>query len=100
MEEQPGREFASADPTAGAQDATFQERPLCTEIPLNACRRLQHLQRPAPSDFSPNAPHASHCGDEHVARGCRGSLKIRVAPSARALSHSNVTTPERGVYEK
>src|SRR5208337_1776043 len=29
MEEQPGREFASADPTAGAQDATFQERPLC-----------------------------------------------------------------------
>ena len=24
MEEQSGREFASADPTAGAQDATFQ----------------------------------------------------------------------------
>ena len=68
--------------TAGAQDATFQERPLCTEIPFNAFPRLQ---RPAPSDFSPDAPHASHCGDEHVARGCRGSLKIRVVPSARAL---------------
>jgi hypothetical protein len=29
-----GREFASADPTAGAQDATFQGHPLCAEIPL------------------------------------------------------------------
>ena len=28
MEEQSGREFASADPTAGAQDATLQERGL------------------------------------------------------------------------
>ena len=26
MEEQSGREFTSADPTAGAQDATLQER--------------------------------------------------------------------------
>src|ERR1039458_1608143 len=35
MEEQSGREFASANPTAGAQDATLQERRLCAEIPLN-----------------------------------------------------------------
>jgi hypothetical protein len=77
MEEQSGGEFASANSTVGAQDAMFQERPRRTEIPLNARRRLQHLQRPAPSDFSRNAPHASHCGDERVARGRRGSLKIR-----------------------
>ena len=35
-------------------------------------------------------------GDEHVARGCRGRLRIRVAPSARALRIGNVTTPGRG----
>ena len=38
-----GREFASADPTAGAQDATFQERRVCPEIPLNTRRSLQHF---------------------------------------------------------
>src|SRR5208337_443045 len=49
MEEQSGREFASADPTAGAQDATLQERGLSPEVPLNPRRRLQHIQRPTPS---------------------------------------------------
>jgi hypothetical protein len=49
MEEQSDRKFASADPTTGAQDATFQERLLGAEIPLNPRRRLQHLQRPTPS---------------------------------------------------
>ena len=38
--EQPGREFASAHPTAGTQDATFQERPVGAEIPVNACRAV------------------------------------------------------------
>src|SRR5271157_4366805 len=45
MEEQSGREFTSADPTAGAQDATLQERGLSPEVPLNPRRRLQHFQR-------------------------------------------------------
>src|SRR5271165_6065626 len=45
MEEQSGREFASADPTAGAQDATLQERGLSPKVSLNPCRRLQHFQR-------------------------------------------------------
>jgi hypothetical protein len=52
MEEQSGRKFAPADPTAGAQDATFQERSLGVEIPLSPRRRLQHLQRPTPSHIS------------------------------------------------
>ena len=43
---------------------------------LNPCRRLQHLQRPAPSHISPNAPQLPRRGDEHVARGGRGRLKI------------------------
>ena len=52
MEEQSGREFASADPTAGAQDATLQDRGLSPEVPLNPRRRLQHFQRPTPSHVS------------------------------------------------
>jgi putative transposase len=73
------REFASADPTTGAQDATFQERSLCAEIPLNPRRRLQHLQRPTPSYISSIAPRATRRGDDHVARGRRGRLKFRTA---------------------
>jgi putative transposase len=79
MEEQSGRKFASADPTGGAQDSTFQERSLCAEIPLNPRRHLQHLQRPTPSHISSNAPCASRRGDDHVAPGRRGRLKFRTA---------------------
>ena len=43
MEEQSGREFASADATAGAQDAAVQESGFGAEISLHARRRLQHL---------------------------------------------------------
>ena len=57
-------EWISADPTAGAQDATFQERSVCAEIPINACRRLQYFQRPTPPHVSSITPGAPHCGDE------------------------------------
>jgi hypothetical protein len=77
--EQSGRKFASADQTTGAQDATFQERSLGAEIPLNPRRRLQHLQRPTPSHISSNAPCASRRGDDHVARGLCRRLKFRTA---------------------
>src|SRR5271157_2851820 len=93
MEEQSGREFTSADPTAGAQDATLQERGLSPEVPLNPRRRLQHIQRPTPSHVSQIPPRATRRGDDHVARGRRGGLKIRKAQTARALSHGNVTVP-------
>jgi transposase-like protein len=43
MEEQSGREFASADATARAQDAAVQEPGFSPEISLHARRRLQHL---------------------------------------------------------
>ncbi len=49
-------EFASADPTAGAQDATLQERGLSPQVPLNPRRRLQHFQRPTPSHVSQITP--------------------------------------------
>src|SRR5271157_1806490 len=85
MEEQSGREFASADPTSGTQDATFQERSLCAEIPLSPRRCLQHFQRPTPSHFSSITPRATRRGDEYVARGRRGRLKSAAASFARAL---------------
>ena len=74
--EQSSREFASADPAAGAQDAAVQEPGFSPEIPVNACRRLQHLQRPTSSHFSSNAPRTSGCGDGHMADRRRSSLKI------------------------
>ena len=43
MEKQSRREFASADATAGVQDATLQERRLGAEIPLDPCRRVGAL---------------------------------------------------------
>src|SRR5947209_5646796 len=92
MEEQSGREFASADPTAGAQDATLQERRLSPEVPLNPRRRVQHFPRPTPSHISSISPRATRRSDDHVARGRRGGLKIRKRRSL-APSHGNVTAP-------
>src|SRR5271165_6490066 len=77
MEEQSGREFASADPTAGAQDATLQERGLSPEVPLNARRLLQHFQRPTPSHVSSISSRATRRRDDNLARGRYGGLKMR-----------------------
>src|SRR5271154_1502567 len=93
MEEQSSGEFASADAAAGAQDAAVQERGFSPEIPVNACRRLQHLQRPTSSHFSPNAPRASRCGDGHMADRRRSSLTIPEPPTLRARPNGNVTSP-------
>jgi hypothetical protein len=75
MAQQPGGEFASADPTTGAQDAGVQERGIGTEISLNACSNLQHFQRPAPSHLSKNAPSLQGVGDADVARSRCCGLK-------------------------
>src|ERR1700693_919195 len=93
MEEQSSREFASTNAAAGAQDAAVQEPGFGPEIPVNACRRLQHLQRPTSSHLSPNAPRASRCGDGHVADRRRSSLKNPEPPTLRACPHGNVTIP-------
>src|SRR5664280_2915258 len=90
MEKQSRREFASADATAEAQDATLQERRFGAEIPLDPCRRVQHLQRPTPSGLRSNASHASRRGDEHMARSSRGSLKLSEA-HFRHLSSGSFT---------
>src|ERR1700722_12563808 len=93
MEEQSSGEFASANAAAGAQDAAVQEPGFSPEIPVNACRRLQHLQRPTSSHLSPNAPRASRCGDGHMADRRRSSLKIPEPPTLRACAHGNLTIP-------
>jgi hypothetical protein len=38
-----GPRIRISDPTAGAQDATFQERRVFAEIPVNTRRSLQHF---------------------------------------------------------
>ena len=73
--EQPGGEFASADPTTRVQDAGLQERRIGAKISLVLRRRLQRLQRPASSDLSLHAPCVSRGGDEHVARGRCGRVR-------------------------
>ena len=69
----------------GAQDATFQERLLRAEIPLSLRRRVQHFQCPTPSHVSSIAPRAPRRGDEHVARGRRGRMKVRTPYRPLAL---------------
>jgi hypothetical protein len=94
MEEQSSGEFASANAAAGVQDAAVQEPGFSPEIPVNACRRLQDLQRPTPSHLSPNPPRASRCGDGHMAdRRRSSSLKIPEPPTLHACPHGNVTIP-------
>ena len=83
---QPRREFAPADPTAGAQDAALQELGLSAKISLRPRCRLQHLQRPTPPHFRFNASHFPRRGDEHVAPGSHGCFKISRAAPHRALS--------------
>jgi hypothetical protein len=85
MEEQSRREFASANPTKGTQDATFQKPWLSPEIPLNPRCRLQYLQRPTPPHISPNAPKLTRHGNEHLARGSHGYLKLRETQAFRIL---------------
>src|SRR5580693_7368168 len=81
-----GREFASADPTQGAQDAALQELGLSAKISLCSRCRLQHLQRPTPPHFRSNTSHFPRRGDEHMARGSHGCLKFQALYAHRALS--------------
>ena len=66
-------ERKSADPTTGAQDAGLQEPRISPTISLHPRIRLQHLQRPTPSDFSVDAPRLPCHGDGRLAR--RGRLR-------------------------
>src|ERR1700735_2704652 len=93
MEKQSSGEFASTNAAAGAQDAAVQEPGFGPEIPVNACRRLQHLQRPTSSHLGQNAPRASRCGDGHMADRRRSSLKNPEPSTLCARPHGNVTMP-------
>src|SRR5208282_3830266 len=88
MEEQSGREFASANPTAGAQDATLQERGLSPEVPLNPRRRLQHFQRHCHvREFYLSTPlrtQRPHQGKSIIWRALSRSRILLVNPAARS----------------
>jgi hypothetical protein len=74
--QQSSREFASANPPTRTQDARVQERWIRPKISLIACSSLQHFQHPTSSHLSKNPPSLSHVGDEYVACGRSGRLKI------------------------
>ena len=52
--EQSGRGIASTDPTKGAPTTRFSIASLSPTIPCRPCLCLQPLQRPTPSDLTPN----------------------------------------------
>ena len=62
----------------------FQERGIRAKISLNACRRLQHVQRSTPSHFGKNTPGFSSLGHRHVARGRCCGVTIVVNEILRA----------------
>ena len=80
MAQQSRREFASANPTKGAQDARVQERGIRAKISLNPRPDLQHIQRPTPPHLSQNAPSLQGIGHAGVARSRRRG--VTVAPDS------------------
>ena len=70
--EQSGREFASTDTTARAQDAAFQIARISPALPVHSRRRPKHFQRPAPSHIPPHAPRPQRRSVPDVASRHRG----------------------------
>jgi hypothetical protein len=60
---------AAADPTTRTQDARFKGPGLRSEISVNSCSSLQHLQRPTSPHNRPDPPALPRRSDEHLARG-------------------------------
>jgi putative transposase len=57
----------------------FKSAGSAQKTPLRPRRRLQHFQHPAPSLVSSNTPRPTRRGDDHVARGRHGGIRIREA---------------------
>jgi transposase-like protein len=73
------------NPTTRTQDARVQERWIRLKISLIACSSSQYLQRQTSSHLSKNPPSLSRVGDEHLACGRRGRLKICKTQVSRVL---------------
>jgi putative transposase len=71
----------------------FKSPRISPTISFNSCSRLQHLQRPTPSDLSVDAPWLSRHGDGDLA--CGGRLSTYGAQPFLRSSFSNVTRPAR-----
>ncbi len=72
-------------PDEGSARCNASRAGLGAEVSLRSRRRLQHLQRPTPPRLCSNAPHLPRRGDERVARGGRGRLKIHEPQPCRVL---------------
>ena len=91
-EEQSGREFASADATARAQDAALQIARISPTVLVYSRRRPEHFQRPTPSHFPPHTPRPPRRGDPHMA-SARPHEKIRPSDRPTRSSHGTVIDP-------
>ncbi len=79
------RELSLASPTAGTTNAAFQIGPISAAVSLYPRHRLQHLQRPAPSDFPKSVTPVSqpHNGPVANRHRCRLSLMPILATSVQ-----------------
>ena len=64
--QQSSRELSSLDSPPGTQTAAIQIARFSPEISRHSCRRLQHLQRPAPSDQPPHTPSSEGQCDDNL----------------------------------
>jgi hypothetical protein len=71
-QKQSGREFASTDTTARAQDAALQIAGISPALAVHSRRRSQHIQRPAPSHIPPHSPRPQRRSVPDVANCHRG----------------------------
>jgi transposase-like protein len=68
-------------PTKGEEDARVQERGIRVQISLSACSSSEHLQRPASSHLSKNAPSLQGVGHAYMAR----SRRCGVSPTGQEI---------------
>ena len=76
MAQQPSGEFASTDPKKREEDARVPERGIRAKISLSTCGRPKHLQRPAPSHVSKNAPSLQGISPADLARSGRCGVSL------------------------
>ena len=74
------RELSLAGPTAGTTNAAFQIGSISAAISLYPLHRLQHLQRPTPSDFPKSIAPVSQPRNGPVANRHRCRLSLSSMP--------------------
>lgn len=96
--EQSRREFAPTSPPTRTIVDRIQETGIDPALPLCSRRRLQHLQRPAPSDLTPNPSGPTERRVRTVAIRGQGSMALRGSVGFVRAGSGFVTTPSQSLY--